>query len=88
MIAIRKFLLTGVLGLTGASAFAGDYCHYKYVTSYECVICYKTCTEAYQKPVTYYDHCGNPYCVYQTCYRDVQVPYKKYVPVVRKVPCY
>src|SRR5262249_15207849 len=89
----RKLILTGVLsvaGLTGATApaLANDCCCYKYVTCYECVTCYETRSEPYQKVFTYYDHCGKPYCVTKTCYRDVQYPVKKYVAVTKKVPCY
>lgn len=75
------------LGLAG-NAKAGGYdpcCHLKKVVTYECVISYECRTEAYQKAVTCYDHCGKPYTVWKTCYREVQVPVKKTVPVVKWV---
>ena len=81
-----------VLGLGGAasSARASDYCcTYKKVTTYECVVCYETRSEAYTKELVCYDHCGRAYTKCVTCYRDVQVPVKKYVPVTKIVKvCY
>ena len=70
------------------TAAASDCCCYKYVTTYKCVICYETRCEPYTKTYTYYDQCGKPYCVTKTCYHDVQVAVKKYVPCVEKVACY
>ena len=90
---IKKVFAAGVVatGLTfGASSaqangYESECCHYKKVTSYDCVISYECRKEAYQKEVTKYDHCGKAYCEYVTCYRTVEVPVKKYVPVVKWV---
>lgn len=83
--------LTLAFACTGA-ARANDYppcCTYRTVTTYECVTTYETHVEPYTKVVTLYDHCGCPYQVTRTCYHEVQVPVKKYVPVCKKVlVCY
>jgi hypothetical protein len=80
-------VLVGALG--GAAAKASDYCApcyaYKKVVCYETVICYKTYEEPYEVCVVKYDHCGNPYKVYETHYRTVKVPYEKQVPYVKYV---
>lgn len=82
-------LALATLGLGAGTAPAGDYCpprcHYEWVTRYECVVTYETRTVPYTKVVTCYDHCGRPYQVTKTCYREVQVPVKKMVPVRQKV---
>jgi hypothetical protein len=92
-----RILIAGVmaaaLAMTGAApAKASDYDDYKpcykKVICYETVTCWQTKTEAYTKYVTKYDHCGYPYTCPVTCYRTVQVPYKKYVPYVKWVKCY
>jgi hypothetical protein len=82
-------------GASASTAHASDpYCPPGYVlkkvTCYETVVCYETHTEAYKVCVTKYDHCYQPYHVYETRYRDVQVPVKKQVAVVKyvKVPVY
>lgn len=49
----------------------------------ETVIEYVTRQVAYEKPVTRYDHCGRPYVDCATCYREVQVPVRKTVPLVK-----
>ncbi len=61
---------------------------YKKVVCYDTVICYETRSESYTKYVTKYDHCGRAYCCEVVCYRDVQVPVKKYVARVKWVKCY
>jgi hypothetical protein len=55
---------------------------YKKVVNYKTVIEYKTIQESYTKWVIEYDHCDKPYQVKKTFYRDVEVPVKKYVPIV------
>src|SRR5262249_40468162 len=72
---------------------------YKYVTDYRVETRYKTVTDykierqAYTVCVTEYDHCGKPYEVKKTCYRDVKVPctrqvaYECKVPYQRQVAC-
>ena len=94
--ATKRLLLTAVaapaltLGLAATDAHASDGygCHYKTVTCYERVTCYETRQEAYTKCVTLYDHCGRPYEATRTCYRDVQVPVTKVVPVYKRVKVY
>jgi hypothetical protein len=94
-----RFLLAGLMAaamaLTGATSakasnYYNDYCKpcYKKVVCYETVTCWETRTESYTKYVTKYDHCGRAYTCPVVCYRDVQVPYKKVVPVVKWVKCY
>jgi hypothetical protein len=82
-------------GAATSTARASDpYCPPGYVLKkvvcYENVVSYETRSEAYQVCVTKYDHCYQPYHVYETRYRDVQVPFKKQVAVVKyvKVPAY
>jgi hypothetical protein len=61
---------------------------YKTVTVYEWITTWETRSQPYTKVVTLYDHCGTPYTVTKTCYRDVQVAVKKLVTVTKLVPCY
>lgn len=89
---LRTILLAGLVTvvLSGA-AFAGQgfgqggygqchdsnycqpQCSYKWITTYECR------TVPYQVCIVKYDHCGNPYKVYVTKYREIQVPVRKLV---------
>jgi hypothetical protein len=56
---------------------------YKKVICYEERTTYVTKCEPYTKTVTLYDHCGCPYTVTKTFYREVQVAVTKTVPVVK-----
>ncbi|HUR53214.1 MAG TPA: hypothetical protein VMZ71_03735, partial [Gemmataceae bacterium] len=69
---------------------ANDYANrpgYKAVTCYETVYETVWVTEyvnvvksvPYEKTITKYDHCGKPYCVTITCYKDVTVQVPKQV---------
>jgi hypothetical protein len=85
------FALAAGLGIFGATpAFAGDSCcHYKQVVVTEYVTVYETQTVSYTKEITRYDHCGKPYTVCVTFYKDIQVPVQKAVTVTRWVKvCY
>ena len=84
---MKKLVAAAVVAVAAAgTASAGDYAARpgdKAVTCYETV--YETVWETvwvteyvnvvksvpYQKEVTKYDHCGKPYCVTITCYKDV-----------------
>jgi hypothetical protein len=66
---------------------------YRKVICYKTVTCYETRTVKHVKYCTVYDECGCPCRVARVCYRDVQVPFTKVVPVVKWVkvcyrPCY
>jgi len=86
-------VMAAVVALTGATtAKASNYNDYykpcyKKVVCYETVTCWEARTESYTKYVTKYDHCGRPYTCEVVCYRDVKVPYKKVVPVVKWAKC-
>src|SRR5882672_5616539 len=91
-----RMMLKGVLAMVAVVTLgvgvtkAGDtYCTPQYVyvkvVSYENVTVYETRSEAYQVCVTKYDHCGNPYSVYETRYREVKVPVTKQVAVTKYV---
>ncbi len=93
----KRILVAAVatLALIGGSAQASDpYCPPAYVikkvTCYETVTCYATRCVTYKVCVTKYDHCGYPYHVYETRYREVEVPVQKQVAVTKyvKVPAY
>jgi hypothetical protein len=71
-----------VVVAAAGTASAGDYGHkpgYKAVTCYETVwetvwvteYCDVVKSVPYEKTVTKYDHCGKPYCVTITCYKNV-----------------
>jgi alkyl hydroperoxide reductase subunit AhpF len=98
MIGLKKLAAVVVAAGLAGTAAAGDYAPrpgYKAVTVYETV--YETVHETvyvdvvksvpYEKTVTKYDHCGKPYHVTVTCYKDVtvQVPKKVAKQVARKV---
>ena len=75
---MRRILFAVVtgLGMFGAApAFAGNPYGPEYVAVLvtEYVTVYETRTVSYTKPVVKYDYCGNPYTVYVTCYKDIQV---------------
>jgi hypothetical protein len=90
---MRRILFAMVLGLgifSAAPALAGDgCCYYKQVNVTEYVTVYETQTVSYTKEITRYDHCGKPYTVCVTCYKDIQVPVQKAVTVTKWVKvCY
>jgi hypothetical protein len=58
---------------------------YKKVVCYEQRTRYVTKCEPYTYKVTLYDHCGCPYTVTKTGYREVQVAVTETVPVVKYV---
>ena len=87
-VAAAAVLAAGFAG----TASAGEYRPgYKQVTTYKTVheTVYDTVYDTiyvdvvksvpYQKTVTKYDHCGKPYCVTITCYKDVTVKVPKQV---------
>lgn len=79
---MRRMILAAALVLAGVgTAAANNYPPpgYKLVTVTETKIVYETRSVAYTKEVTKYDHCGKPYNVCVTCYKDVEVPVKKTV---------
>src|SRR5262245_58027240 len=91
---LRGMAVAGVLGLS-ALAFGGTAAQacdkapqqeYTWVTTYECVTTWEIKCEPYTKTVTKYDHCGKPYQVAETYYREVKVPVVKKVAVQKKVP--
>jgi hypothetical protein len=59
---------------------------YRTETRYKTVTDYRVEKEAYVKCVAEYDHCGKPYTVKKTCYRDVRVPYERQVACEVRVP--
>ena len=80
---MKKLVAAAVVAVAAAgTASASDYANkpgYKAVTSYETVYETVWVTEyvdvvksvPYQKEVTKYDHCGKPYCVTVTAYKNV-----------------
>lgn len=98
MFGAKKLAAAVVMAGLAGTATANDYGHkpgYKAVTTYKTV--YETIYETilvdvvrsvpYEKTITKYDHCGKPYCVTVTCYKDVtvQVPKKVARQVATKV---
>jgi hypothetical protein len=97
---MKKLVAAAVVAVAAAgTATAGDYANkpgYKAVTTYETVYETVWVTEyvnvvksvPYQKEITKYDHCGKPYCVTVTAYKDVTVQVAKKVAkqVAKKVP--
>ncbi len=57
-------------------------CTYKKVVTYKTVEEQVVTKVPYQKTVVKYDHCGKPYSVSVTCYREVVETVCKKVPVV------
>ncbi len=93
-VVLKKILVAVVVALAvgaiGNAARAWDpaclsICVWKEATGYKTVTCYETRCETYQVCVTKYDHCGNPYNVYQNRTREVQVPVTKQVPYTKYV---
>ena len=88
---MNKLMLTAALalfgfGFTGTMAQATDpCCHYKKVVCEEYVTVWVTKSVPYEKEIVKSDHCNKPYIVTVTCYKDVQVPVKKCVTVVKWV---
>jgi hypothetical protein len=82
---MKRFLLT--LALVVGSTVALSACEpgYKKVICHETVYVTVTKSLPYQKEVTKYDHCGKPYCVTVTCYKDIVVKVPKTVTVVKYV---
>jgi hypothetical protein len=60
-------------------------CEYKKVVTYRTVIGYEVRSEKYVKCVTLYDECDKPYKVNKVFHREVKVPVKKVVAVVKWV---
>jgi hypothetical protein len=87
MLTLVKNLAVVVAGLAASgAATAGEYGpQYKKVTVYQTVTYTKTVEVPYQKAVTKYDHCGKPYNVTVTCYRNVEITATKQVPVTKYV---
>lgn len=73
-------LVTG-LGLFGSGpAFAaGVPAGYTQVTVTATVVTYETRLVPYAKEVTRYDHCGKPYTVCVTAYKEIEIAVKKTV---------
>jgi hypothetical protein len=91
-----RFILAGViamaLSVSGTNtAKATDYSHnpaYKKVITHETITTWQTRTEAFKKFVTRYDHCGKPFQVEVVSTRQIKVPVKKVVSVVKYVKVY
>jgi len=62
-----------------------EYCQFKKVITYKTVIDYKIETVHITKWVTEYDDCGKPYKVKKTFCKEIEVPCKKVVAVVKWV---
>lgn len=85
---IRNVAAAVALALgTAGSASACDYV-WKTVVEYKTVIKYETRTVPYTQVVTLYDHCGKPYQVEKTFYKEIQVPVETVVPVKKLVKVY
>lgn len=93
---IRKLVasaaVVSALALGASAAQAGDdHCYvWKKVICYKTVCEYVTKCEPYTVCVTKYDHCGYPYTVHETRYKEYKVPVKKEVAYTKwvKVPAY
>ena len=87
MFSITKRLAAVVIaaGLSGMAASASDYPGYRKVVTYQTVTTFVLKEVPHEKVVTKYDHCGKPYTVVVTCYKTVEVPVTKTVPVVKYV---
>lgn len=64
--------------IAGSSAWAGDPCDPPRYT-YKMVTVYETVRKPYDYVVKKYDHCGKPYHVTRTGWKNVRIP------VVRKI---
>jgi hypothetical protein len=83
--AVAVMAATMLFGLSG-SASAGEYdVTFQKVVTWKTVTTYETRDVLYQKAVTRYDHCGNPYTAYVPCTRTVTVSVTTTVPVVTYV---
>jgi hypothetical protein len=67
-----------------------SYEHYtlKKVVTYETVVTYEIRRVPYQADYTLYDYYGRPYTVSRTLYREIKVPVKTLVPVVKFIRVY
>lgn len=87
---LRGFLVVAVLAgvsLAANRAAACDplcppACVYKKVVTYKTVEEQVVTKVPYQRKVVKYDHCGEPYIVTETCYKEVVETVCKRVPVV------
>ena len=76
-------------GLAGTASATEHRPGYKAVTVYETVYVDVVKSVPYEKTITKYDHCGKPYHVTITCYKDVTVQVAKKITVTKWVKiCY
>ena len=84
--AVAMVVAAGLAGTASASDYKAGY---KAVTTYETVYVDVVKSVPFEKTITKYDHCGKPYCVTITCYKDITVQVAKQVCVTKWVKiCY
>ena len=67
--------------ITNSASATEPCCTYKKVVCDETVVVWVAKQVPYTVEIVKYDHCGKPYTVCVTCYKDVSCPVQKCVPV-------